>query len=138
MISLIHNLKLEFEKTKRRGMWLLLLALWLFQHAYLSYGNARNTDILSQGWLLLLYNMPVLNAIILPIFYAVLSSRLIDCEHKENTWKLIETLQSKTSIFLSKALTGLCYIVLFSGMQLVSMFGSVRIYFLSVGYLKDV
>lgn len=122
MISLIHNLKLEFEKTKRRGMWLLLLALWLFQHAYLSYGNARNTDILSQGWLLLLYNMPVLNAIILPIFYAVLSSRLIDCEHKENTWKLIETLQSKTSIFLSKALTGLCYIVLFSGMQLVSMF----------------
>ena len=121
MTSLL-NLKLEFEKTKKQGMWLLVLALWLFQHAYLSFCMKRNLDILSQGWLLLLYNMPLLNAIILPVFYAVLASKLIDCEHKENTWKLLETLQSKTGIFLSKALTGLCYILLFSGMQLVSIF----------------
>lgn len=121
MTSLL-NLKLEFEKTKKQGMWLLVLALWLFQHAYLSFCMKRNLDILSQGWLLLLYNMPLLNAIILPVFYAVLASRLIDCEHKENTWKLLETLQSKTGIFLSKTLTGLCYIVLFSCMQLVSIF----------------
>ena len=67
MTSLL-NLKLEFEKTKKQGMWLLVLALWLFQHAYLSFCMKRNLDILSQGWLLLLYNMPLLNAIILPEF----------------------------------------------------------------------
>lgn len=120
-MSTLQYLKLEFYKTKRRGMWLLLLILWLFQHIYLSFGMERNTGRLPQGWLLMLYNLPLINAIILPIFYAVLASRIIDCEHKENTWKLIATLQSKTSIFVAKALTGLCYIVLFSCMQLISI-----------------
>lgn len=118
----LQYLKLELDKTKRRGMGVLLLILWLFQHVYLSYGMENREDELTQGWLLLLYNLPLINAIILPVFYAVLASRLIDCEHRENTWKLLETLQSKTSLFLIKALTGLCYILLFSCMQLVSIF----------------
>ena len=118
----LQYLKLEFYKTKRQGMWLLLLIVWLFQHVYLSYGMERNDQRLAQGWLLLLYNLPLINAIILPIFYAVLASKLIDYEHKENTWKLLETLQSKTCLFLSKTWIGLCYILLFSCMQLISIF----------------
>ena len=115
-------LKLEFTKAKRQGMWFALCILCLFDHVYFSFGIGRNAGSLSQGWLLLLYNLPLLNAIILPVFYAVLASRLIDCEHKENTWKMLETIQSKTNLFISKALIGLCYILLFSCMQLISVF----------------
>lgn len=115
-------LRLEFAKARRQGLWLVLCVLCLFEHVYFSFSMERNTDRLSQGWLLLLYNLPLLNSIILPVFYAVLASKLIDCEHKENTWKLLETIQSKTSLFIAKALIGLCYILLFSCMQLISVF----------------
>lgn len=113
--------KLEFQKAKRRGILPVLSALWLVQSAYLAWG-LDGDEKLANGWLIALYNLPLINAIMLPTVVAVLASRLIDNEHKENTWKLLETMQSKKSLFFTKTLAGFSYILLFCVMQLISVF----------------
>lgn len=120
MRTLLLYLNIEFQKTKRRGIWLVLSALWLVQIAYMNWGLCGN-NMHENGWMDALYSMPVLNAIMLPTVFAVLASRIIDCEHKENTWKLLETMQSKKSLFFAKALTGLFYILVFSVFQLLAI-----------------
>lgn len=113
-------LELEFQKAKRRGIWLVLFALLLVQIAYMNWGLSSE-KMLADGWLCALYNMPIINAIMLPTVFAILASRIIDFEHRENTWKLLETMQSKKSLFFTKALTGLFYILVFATFQLIAI-----------------
>lgn len=114
-------LSLELKKTKRRGMWLVIVALLVVQCGWLIYaeGNGKN---ITQGWLPLLYDLPLLNSIMVPTFIAVVASRLIDMEHKGNSWKLLETVQSKYSIYLGKISYGLGCVFCFSAVQLVMLF----------------
>ena len=66
-------LSLELKKTKRRGMWLVIVALLVVQCGWLIYaeGNGKN---ITQGWLPLLYDLPLLNSIMVPTFIAVVAS----------------------------------------------------------------
>ena len=58
------------------------------------------------------YNLPVLNAILMPVVMALLASRLWDIEVKGSTTKLLYTLQSRRSLFAAKAALGLAEIFL--------------------------
>lgn len=109
-------MKLEFLKNKRRKLSLLFPALLLLQVLYLCWGMNRN-DHLSQGWIMQLYNLPIINAILLPTVIAVFASRLFDVEHKGNTRKILETLQSKERIFFNKILFGFCHLFCFCLLQ---------------------
>ena len=61
---------------------------------------------LANGYSALLYSLPVIEAILMPVMMAVLASRLWDMEIKGNTAKLLYTLQSRRSLFAGKALLG--------------------------------
>lgn len=114
------SLSLELKKTKHHGMWLVMVALLAVQCLWFLYAEGKNKDLI-QGWLILLYNFPLLNSIMVPTFTAVVASRLIDIEHKGSGWKLLETLQSKCSIYLGKIIYGMCYLLCFSITQLIMM-----------------
>lgn len=107
----------ELMKTKRRGIWLVMAALLSILTLWMAYA-ADDEKHLSHGWMMLLYDAPLLNGIMVPTFMAVYASRLIDMEHKGNMWKLLETMQSKSSIYLSKLLYGFAGVLLFSVLQL--------------------
>ena len=93
-------LSIELKKTKRRGIWLVLTAFLFVFAAWMLY-CVNDDQFLDFGWMMSLYNAPLINAILLPIAVAVFASRIIDMEHKGNTWKLLETQQSKLTIYLA-------------------------------------
>lgn len=106
-------IRLEFFKTKRRKLWLTLLAFIGLELAwiYVAFRNPSATDM-AIGWMELLYQVPSLNSILFPILAAVMASRLADLEHKRDTWKLLGTMQSPSMLFLSKFLCGGWYMLL--------------------------
>lgn len=114
------SLSIELRKTKCHGMWLVMVALLAVQCLWFLYAEGKHKD-LTQGWLILLYNFPLLNSIMVPTFIAVMASRLIDIEHKGSSWKLLETIQSKFTIYFGKVIYGVCYLLCFSATQLVMM-----------------
>lgn len=114
------------EKQKHKKTWLILAAVLLFYTFFLHWQMDRDA-YRPQGWIMLLYDLPVLNAIVLPLTMAVLASQIMDVEHKGNTWKLLESLQSKSSLLWCKIVYGLCAITLFTLFQTVIA--------LSLGYL---
>ena len=93
-------LRLEFLKSKRRGLMLTTLLLVGFEvlWIYMAFRNPSANEI-QIGWMELLYQVPALNSIILPVTAAVIASRLADVEHKGETWKLLETIQ-RTECFV--------------------------------------
>lgn len=119
---MITSLRLEFLKSKRRGLMPMVLALigveivWM----YLAFRDPSANEI-SIGWMELLYQVPSLNSIIFPIAVAVLASRLADVEHKGDTWKLLGTVQPAKLLFTAKFLCGSWYIFVIDLMMTVSM-----------------
>lgn len=112
------SLLLELKKTKHHKMYLVSLALLLIQYLWTLYAEGKNKDLV-QGWLILFYDFPLLNSIMVPTFIAIMASRLIDIEHKGSTWKLLETLQAKTNIFFGKVIYGFCFLLCFCLLQLI-------------------
>ena len=98
-------LRMEFYKCRRRKIW---LAPLLMLAAQLTWGlySFRNADAkeLAQGWASILYNFPILNAMMTPIIAAVVASRIADIEHKGQTLKLLETIQRTGALFDAKFL----------------------------------
>lgn len=117
----MNYLSMELRKTKRRGIWLVLTAFLLVFGAWMYY-CVDDDQFLDFGWMMTLYNAPLLNAVLLPTGIAVFASRIIDMEHKGNTWKLLETLQSKFALYLAKILYGFIGIFIFSVAELAILF----------------
>lgn len=115
-------LSIELRKTKRRGIWLVLTALWVVLMAWLAHsytGSGRQFTVF--GWMDSLYNAPLLNAILIPTAIAVFASRVIDMEHKGSMWKLLETMQSKRSLFFEKTIYGLFGTLIFSALEVIGI-----------------
>lgn len=112
----MNYLSIELQKTRRRGIWLVPTALLLFIVLWLGHSyTGHNGKLFTQfGWLDVLYNTPLLNAMLIPTAIAVLASRVIDMEHKGNMWKQLETMQSRRALFLAKTIYGFCAVFLFS------------------------
>ena len=83
---------------------------------------------LQQGWLLCLYQFPVLNAIILPVVTAVVASRLSDVEHKGQTFRLLNTVMPAGKLFDAKFFCGAFYILAIIILQITAI--------LLAGYVK--
>lgn len=113
-----YYLYLELKKTKRRGIWLVLAALLLSIITWAGW-DMDDERFLDFGWMMTLYNVPLMNAILIPTGIAVFASRIIDMEHKGNTWKMLETLQSKFDIYIAKVLYGFISILIFSVLELI-------------------
>lgn len=109
------TLKTEFQKIKRRKIGLTMLALISVQFAWFLWAT-KNPDEkeLAQGWMDLLYTLPLLNVIMMPTFMSVLASRLSDIEHKGNTYKQLKTLRRPNILFNAKVVCGLFFVAVIS------------------------
>ncbi len=100
-------LRLEFFKCRRRKIALVcaavLAAELLWFGAYLARQDAGD---LAQGWMLLFYNLALIDAIFLPLSVAVIASRNCELEHKGTTLKLLETLAAPGRLYGAKLVWG--------------------------------
>lgn len=113
-------LAMEFQKTRRRRVWVIVAALITVQilWALWAFRNMDARDV-SQGWTHCLHQFPLLNSIMMPVIAAVVASRLCDVEHKGQALKLLETVIPAGKIFDAKFLCGALYMIAAAVLQLL-------------------
>lgn len=100
-------LMMEFFKCRRRRIVFVCAAVLAAELAWIGVFLARqDAEDLAQGWMLLLYNLALIDAVILPISVATLASRNCELEHKGATLKLLETMASPGKIYAAKLAWG--------------------------------
>lgn len=96
-------LKLEFYKCRRRKIVLVCAAVLAVELIWMEvFFTRQDAEDLQWGWMFLLYNLSMVDAIVLPLSVATLTSRSCELEHKGSTWKLLETMVSPNSLYAAK------------------------------------
>lgn len=115
----------ERQKSRRRHLWSVPAAFLGFQFLWMVWQlRTSSAEDLQCGYTMLFYQLPMLNAILLPVMAAVIASRLCDMELKGDTLKLLYTLQKRTVFYDCKYLTGLKYVLAFSlGQSILILLG---------------
>lgn len=108
--------ELKAEAMKQKGKRNILvpaafLALLFFWTLFLLKGIKQ--EELPFGYFSLLYQYPVMNAILVPLIVSVTASRICDMEVKGDTMKILFTLEKRGHFFDCKFLMGMKYLVLF-------------------------
>ena len=112
---------IECYKARRRRLGLIVLAMAAVAFLWMSVGLRKMDDAdRAMGYACCLYQAPLLNAILLPVFIGVLVTRQCDMEHKGNALKALFTMEKPESLFTAKfVLTGL-YLLLAVALQAAS------------------
>ncbi len=100
-------LKLEFFKCRRRKIALVCAAVLAAELLWFAIDLPRqDAEDLAQGWMLLFYNLALIDAIFLPISVAVIASRNCELEHKGAALKLLETMVTPGRLYITKLTWG--------------------------------
>ena len=102
----------EFKKSRRRHGELVAVSISLFVLLWATQTSGIGKEKLEQGYSGILYAVPVMNTVVMPLGAAVLASRLWDLESKEKSCRMLLTLQSREALFLGKAVVALLQIML--------------------------
>lgn len=120
-------LKCEYMKSRRRLVFVTALALTAMALAVALYGDYEGESgsfILENGYMMFLYQLPLINTIFFPLLCMVTASRLADLEHRGENLKMLCTLMDKGRLFDAKLLYGLsmvmCCLCLYWGLCLLA------------------
>ena len=108
---MITLLKCEYMKTRRRYVLLTAIVTTALLLVWTCHGN-HNEDVIRMGWMAYLYQMPLANAIFLPLLSIVVSSRLCDIEHKGVMLKQLATVTERGKLYDVKFIYGFAIVLL--------------------------
>lgn len=100
---------------RHRYVFLSALAIVAAGLVFSLYGNYRGTIadfIMKNGWVMMLYQLPLANGIFFPIMATVVASRLADAEHKASAFKHLFTLEKREKIYDAKLIIGIVLMIL--------------------------
>lgn len=104
---------MEFFKCRRRQVPLICLALITAQLLWMGVSISRmELEEMSDGWMLLLHSLTVIDAVMLPLTVAAIASRSCELEHRGHTLKLLETVRTPGALFDAKLAWGAVWIAL--------------------------
>lgn len=104
-------LRLEFFKCRRRKVGWICLAFLAAQLLWVGYSIVRMEQVERvQGWQMTIYDLLLIDAVMLPITVGAIASRSGELEHKGNTWKLLETMAPAGRLFDAKLAWGALWI----------------------------
>lgn len=101
----------ECKKTKGRLLSILVPVLGIISVWCLWSMHDPSEEYARQGYTYMVSSLLVINSIFLPVTVAVMASRLMDLENKGNTYKLLCTVQPKSSIFVCKLLLSVLHLL---------------------------
>lgn len=114
------TLSLEFYKIRRRYIWWVIAALLAVQVLWALWAYQRmDARELQQGWRFCLYQLPLLNSIMMPLIVAILASRTCDIEHKGQAFRLLATIIPAGRLFDAKFLCGSIHLAALSLLQIL-------------------
>ncbi len=111
------ELRVELKKSRRMHDPLTAVCISLFALLWASQTGGTNSDRLTSGYSGLFYSIPLINTVVMPIGTAVLASRIWDIESRENNCRLLFTLQTRWTLFLSKTVFGVLQILLICAVE---------------------
>lgn len=123
------QVRAEHQKVKHTKALLVPLGFLGFYFLWTMWQiSSMKPDEFRTGYTMLFYQLPVMNAILLPLMISVTASRICDMEVKGDTLKLLYTVQKPGSFFDCKYLNGFRYLVFFTFGQglLILFFGSIK------------
>lgn len=97
--------KAEYRKTRRRYLLLFVLGISAVALMWALQGKLSE-DAREQGWDMLLFQMPLINALILPMMAMLLTSRLGDLEHKNCMLKQLCCIAERGKLYDAKLFYG--------------------------------
>lgn len=112
---MIRLLKCELIKMRRRYVFLTALAIVAAGLVFSLYGDysGDNSDfILRNGWVMMLYQLPLANGIFFPLMATVIASRLADSEHRGSVFKQLFAAEKKGRIYDAKLIFGLAVMLI--------------------------
>lgn len=109
---MIKRIKIEFMKMRRCHIFFIMLVLACGHVVFGLKGNYDNEDFLRMGWMMWLYQLPLINAMFLPFISAVLASLLISIEHKAGMSRRLCTVEKRSELYNSKLASGLIIMAL--------------------------
>lgn len=95
----------EYQKTRRRYLLLLVLGMSAVTLLW-ALGGRLSDDAREKGWYMLLYQMPLINVLTLPLLAMLISSRLGDLEHKNNMLSHLCCISERGKLYDVKLLYG--------------------------------
>lgn len=104
-ISMAKLLRAEYRKTRGRYLFLTVLGLTLVELLWM-LGGKLNEDAIKKGWMMMIYQQPLINALFFPVLLIVISTRLGDLEHKNSMLKELCCIVEREHIFDAKFLYG--------------------------------
>ena len=108
---MIRNIKLEFFKIRHRKVYVSVFTIMVLTFLWGLFAQSHKpSDDFIREWMKLLYNFSIVNCIIMPILVAIVASKIVDIEHKGNTFKLLNTFQGSKNLFHSKFICGIIII----------------------------
>ena len=113
----MRTLRAELKKSRRRYNTLVAVSIALFVLLWATQTDGTGEKGLKQGYSGLLYAVPVMNTVVMPLGMAVLASRGWDLESKEKSCRMLLTLQSRGELFLGKAAVALLQILLIGAIE---------------------
>lgn len=108
---MIKLLQCEFRKIRGRYIFITAFVITVIQLCWALYGKYTDDNI-RLGWMMLLYQLPLVNTIFMPLLSMIVSSLLCDIEHKGAMLKQLAVTVEKAKIYDAKFIFGLS-IVLF-------------------------
>lgn len=119
---------LKSERMKTRGCYLVLTALALTALGIAAglHGDYK-ADAIRLGWRMYLYQLPLVNAVFLPLIATVTASRLCGIEHKGGMLKQLCCLTERGRLFDAKLIFGLlimtaCVLIMWGATVLTGMY----------------
>ena len=100
----------ELKKSRRRWDWLVVAGIPLLVLLWASGGTPASGDEKASYYSSMLYVLPILHTVVMPVGMAALASRLWDAETRGCTAKLLYTLQSRASLYAAKTVLGVVYL----------------------------
>lgn len=130
---MIKLLGCELKKTRGRYIFVTAFAITAVQLVWALHGN-YDEFLVKNGWMMFLYQLPLVNAIFLPLLSIIISSRVCDIEHKGGMIKQLAVIVDKGKIYDAKLIYGLSIVLL---CNLVSWTGTIIGGYV-IGFHKDV
>lgn len=109
-----HNLSIELSKQKHLHIWLIPVFFAGIIFLWECWGHRRTGSI---GYTYTLYQVPLLNSLVMPLMISVLASRCCDMEWQGDTLKQLCTLQRKGQFYDNKFLHETLYLMLFVALE---------------------
>lgn len=120
---MLKSLFAEVKKLKRKRSGLVFFGLILIELLWLGWYLADvDSAVMEVGYLACLYQMPMLNALLLPVGIGVLVSNLCDIEHRGSTLKSIFTMQAPRHLYWCKLFVAFVHVVVCIAVQVVTIY----------------